>query len=375
MYLNSVIILQSNKFAQENKMLDTVISYLPQHPFFVTAVLLFVTLAVVWNLLRKRKMPVKESDIPRTIQPLPLHFVSLDYLKALVSWIFLFMRVFSVKPGLYYIGQRDEKAPIIVTANNYLTVFLLARRIGKRNVRLLIIDTRGINVWCAAGKGQFSSGEIIDKATYFELLNGKNNETFILPKFSFAGVNLAELRKNGIHPIIGPLYAKDVPSFLDQETYENQVDDIVKFGLKSRAFTALPTAVQFFYYFLGIYVISLGTLTPAIIWIATGLAFIYPLLFPMLPGKFFAVKGIFMALSISIFDLLVTNLNLVNQLSLIIFLFATSIFIALSYTGNSAVSNYTSVRKETARFLPVVVFLYILLIPLHYLKQIVQFFT
>jgi hypothetical protein len=349
-------------------MLNIAISYLQQHPFFVVAVLLFLPLAVVWNLLRKRKLPVKESDIPRTIQPLPLHFVPVDYLRALISWIFLFMRVFAVKPGLYYVWQRDENAPIIVTANNYLTVFLLVRRIGKRNVRLLVIDTRGINVWCAAGKGQFSSSEIIDKATYFGLINRENKKTFILPKFSLAGVNLAELRNNGIHPIIGPLYAKDVPSFLDQGTYENRVDDIVKFGLKSRAFTALPTAVQFFYYFLGIYVISLGTLTTGVIWIATGLAFVYPLLFPLLPGKFFAIKGVFMALSISIFALLVTNFDLANQLSLTVFLFATSIFISLSYTGNSAVSNYSSVRKETARFLPVVVFLYILLIPLYYLK-------
>jgi acetyl-CoA decarbonylase/synthase complex subunit gamma len=334
-----------------------------QDPLYIAALLFFLPLAMLWNALRRRKVSsVASENIQNTIEPLPVYFNLKDYGKALISWIFLFMRVFTIKPGLYYIGEMDENAPLLVTANNFLTVFLLARRLSDKKVRLLIIDTKGINVWCSAGEGSFSSKDIIEKATNCGLLTEKGKVSMILPKLSFAGVKLEELRKHGINPIIGPLYAKDVPAFLGQDKLENQIYERVHFGLQSRAFTALPTAIQFFYYFLGVYVITLGYAPPDVIWIATGLAFIYPLLFPWLPGKYFSVKGIYLALLVAIVSTYFHYDSVKVQLLLIFFLFATSIFIGLSYTGNSAVSNYTSVRKETARFLPVVVILYLLLI-------------
>lgn len=345
--------------------MESFVSFGLKHFFYIAAFLLFIPFAILWNVLRRRKASSFDSDnTQNTIEELPVRFTLIDYGKALISWIFLFMRVFTIKPGLYNIGQPDEKAPLLVTANNYLTVFLLARRLRNRRLRLLITDTEGINVWCSAGEGHFSAKEIIEKATKYNLLTGKGKVRMILPKFSLAGVNLEELRKHGINPVIGPLYAKDVPSFLDHDKLENQIDDRVRFGLQSRAFTALPAAVQFFYYFLGVYVISLGYVSPDVIWIATGLAFIYPLLFPWLPGKLFSVKGLSLALAVSILSIFIHYSGVEEILLLVIFIFATSIFIALSYTGNSAVSNYTSVRRETARFLPVVVILYIMLIPI-----------
>jgi hypothetical protein len=345
--------------------MPSLIAFILQHPFYMMAFLIFVPFAIIWNGLRRRKISSFTSEnIQRTLEPLPIHFTIADYGKALIAWIFLFMRIFRIKPGLYYIGEANGKPPIFVTSNNYLTVFLLARRLRNNNIRLLIIDTKGINVWCSAGEGQFSAKEIIGKATECGLLKEKSTINIILPKFSLAGVKLEDLRKHDISPIIGPLYAKDVPSFLRQDKLKNQIDDRVNFGLQSRAFTALPTAVQFFYYFLGVYVITLGYVPADIIWIATGLAFIYPLLFSWLPGKLFSVKGLSLALFVSVVSIFSNYSSVEEQLSLIIFIFATSLFIALSYTGNSAVSNYTSVRKETARFLPVIVILYVLLIPI-----------
>ncbi len=331
---------------------------------YVIALALFLALAIVWIWLRRRKAPAF-SEAQQNAVPLPLSFSAVGYGKAFVCWFFLFMRTFIVRPGLYTLGAADESSPMLVTGNYYLTVFLLARRLRNHAVRLLIIDTKGINVWCSAGKGQFSASEIADKAAACGLLSGEKRLRLVLPKFSLSGVNLGELRKHRIIPVIGPMYAKDVPAFLGQEKHSNQVEDRVDFGLRARAFTALPTAVQFFYYFLGVYVISLGAISPAVVGIATGLAFAYPMLFPWLPGRLFAVKGFWLALAASALSLLFTAGSLLEQLPLMVFLCATAIFVGLSYTGNSAVSNYTSVRKETARFLPVVVLLYLVLIPLY----------
>ena len=350
--------------------MDALIDFLNMRASYFASAIFFILFWALWIYLRRRKPRVYELGVSLSLGPLPLRFAFIDYLKALISWIFLFARVFSVKPGLYYTGKSSDssqllEAPLLVTGNNFLTVFLLVRRIKPRNVRLLVVDTEEINVWCSSAKGRFSAYEIIEKASLGELVGGGNNVSMILPKFSLAGVNLAILEKAGVKPIIGPLYAKDLPAYLDEEKYEDRVHDRVHFGLKSRAFTALPTATQFLLYFGGAYVLTLGLGTPSMIWIGVGLAFSYPLLFPFLPSRFFAMKGFFLGSLASLITLLyffATKQSYYGTIPIVLFLFATSIFVGLSYTGNSAVSNYSRVRKEIVHFLPVVIVLYLLTI-------------
>ncbi len=91
------------------------------------------------------------------------------------------------------------------------------------------------------------------------------------------------------------------------------------------------------------------------------LATAYPLLFPWIPGRRFAVKGIWLAAMVimAMAGLMIPGIIDATQLKLsVFFILAMSIFIGLSYTGNSAVSNYTQVRRETARFLPLNVLLF-----------------
>ncbi len=355
--------------------MDSLESLVNVGPFYFASVIFFVLLWSVWIYLRKRKPRVYERGVSLSLEPLPLRFGLSDHLKALISWIFLFARVFSVKPGLYYTGASSnllqiEKIPLLVTCNNFLTVFLLARRIKPRNVRLLVIDTDEINVWCSSAKGRFSAYEIIEKAGFAGLVGEGKKLSMILPKFSLAGVDLTILKKAGIHPIIGPLYAKDLPAFLNAGKFEDQIHDRVRFGLQSRFFTALPTALQFFLYLGTAYILTLNRGTPSMIWIGVGLAFFYPILFPYLPTRLFAVKGIFLGLLASFIAFLyyyATQQGYYEAIPLFLFLFATSIFVGLSYTGNSAVSNYSRVRKEIALFLPIVIVLYLCVVPAWFL--------
>ncbi len=346
--------------------MNILFDFYQKNPSFFIALAVYIPLAVFWNYARRRKKLTKEYDIIPDLQQLPLSLGLSDYTRAFISWVFLFMRLFSVRPGYYFTGQKDENSPLLVTCNNFLNVFLLARRIAGRSVRLLIINTNSINVWCAAGEGKFSAEEIVDKAARFGQAKKEQKIDMILPKLCLSGVRLADLRKAGIRPVIGPVYAKDVPEYLDRGELKNRINDRFKFGLQSRSFTALPTAVQFFYYFLGVYVVTFWMLSSAIIWVAAGLAFLYPVLFPFLPGKQFAVKGISLGLAASFLPVtfFYTGIfNLEQVLFWILFIIASLIFIGLSYTGNSPVSNYTLVKKETTRFLPVVVILYLLIIP------------
>ncbi|MBC8413146.1 MAG: hypothetical protein ISR96_02325 [Nitrospira sp.] len=329
---------------------------------YVQAIILYLPLAVFWiyfRQLRKHDGHVTVGFLSET------RFSFMEYLRAMFSWCFLFFRIYSVRPGLYRLNQADDSAPLLVTCNNYLTVFLLVRRVAYRKVRLMIVDTGGINVWCSAGKGRFSAEAIIEISQQEGLLEGKGLE-MVLPKLALSGVRLIDLKKAGIRPIIGPVYAADVPEYLDSGDLKNRKEDHVVFGLRARAFTAFPTAVQFFYYVLGFYVITLGYAGISPVLITIGLALSYPILFPWIPGRQFADRGLVMGIAVSLIILAVSltaGRDLQRTVFDVLFAPATAVFIALSFTGVSPISNYDNVRKETARFLPVVVVLYILLIP------------
>jgi acetyl-CoA decarbonylase/synthase complex subunit gamma len=304
-------------------------------------------------------------------KPRPLHLTSLDYLNAAVCWFDAFKKTYAIEPGLYYTGKHyDHRAPLLVTSNYFLTVFLVVRRIRAFNARLLVIDTDGINVWCSAGEGKFSNAEILKQLNRYDrkLLTDGHRLTLILPKLGFAGVKLGGLRKAGVRPIIGPIYAKDLPAYLSQPPYKDRDEDRVLFDLQSRLFTWLPGLVQVFTYSFAVVLVFWGLAqiwgfpVPIGILVLTGvLATAYPILFPWLPGERFAVKGLWLAGIISrvICALSATGaLSLANLPMTLLFTFGTAIFFGLSYSGNSAVSNYSRVRKEIARFLPLYGFLY-----------------
>ena len=183
--------------------------------------------------------------------PQRLRIGPLDYSKMFFNWLFLFKKAYAVRPGLYFIGETyDKKSPLLVTCNFLSTIILLYLRLKSLKVRLLVIDTKGINVWCSSGKGTFSAQEIINKLNSYDkcTLSDSQELEIILPKLSLSGVKLSELKKNRIKPIIGPLYAKRLRDYLAHPPYKDCVKDAVHFGIKARAYTVVPTVVQFSWY-------------------------------------------------------------------------------------------------------------------------------
>ena len=314
------------------------------------------------------------SDTPwpdDSAEPRALRLKYLHYVKALICWFDGYKRTYAVAPGLYYTGDRyDPEKPLLVTSNYLLTVLVLTRRVRFFNARLLIIDTDGINVWCSAGKGRFSNPEISRQLVrYQELLLCEDRRlTLILPKFSLSGVDLRMLREAFVHPVIGPLYAKDLPEYLTNPPYKDN-NDIVHFGFQSRLFTWLPGLAQFLGYCLALILVLFGlqiflgfTVPWRILAITALIATLYPLLFPYIPGDRFAIKGLWLGVFISLMLIPGVFVNAVQWVEFpmtVPFIFATGLFVGLAYTGNSAVSNYSTVRKEIARFLPVNVLLYV----------------
>jgi len=305
-------------------------------------------------------------------QPQPLRLGWVDYLKAFVGWADSFKRTYVVEPGLYFTGESyDRDAPLLVTSNYLLTVFLVVRRVRAFNARLLVLDTDGINVWCSAGKGRFSRDAIVEQLDRYdrEILTADERVTMILPKLSFSGVDLTALRESGIRPVIGPVYAKDLPGYLSNAPLKDRDEDRIVFGLQSRLFTWLPGLLQTLGYSLALVLLLLiaslffGSRVPVgPVFLITALcATAYPVLFPWIPGSRFAVKGLWLGAAVAAGLVALTwtgRMTLAGLATSALFAAGTSVFFALGYTGNSAVSNYSRVRLEIARFLPVYVLLY-----------------
>ena len=68
---------------------------------------------------------------------------------------------YTVEPGLYALGNPDNESHVLVTANYKMSFDRLREALTGRDVWLLVLDTRGINVWCAAGKGTFGTAELV----------------------------------------------------------------------------------------------------------------------------------------------------------------------------------------------------------------------
>jgi acetyl-CoA decarbonylase/synthase complex subunit gamma len=277
--------------------------------------------------------------------PLPLRIGLVDYAKALVAWVLSFRRTYAVAPGLYYTGDHyDPEAPLLVTANYHLTVFLVTRRVRAANARLLVIDTDGINVWCAAGKGRFGNHEITRQLDRYprDLLSTRPRLRLILPKFGMSGVDLRALRQQGLRPIVGPLYAKDLPAYLASPPLKNrQLTALSALLAAAVSLLALPLGAP----------VQLG-----MIGVIAALATAYPLLFPLIPGRRFAVKGLLLGLLASAVLLAVSWIrdeSLLSVLFVVPFTLAAGILIGLEFTGNSAVSNYSRVKREIVVFLPI----------------------
>ena len=243
-------------------------------------------------------------------EPVYLNFTLKDYIKAFICWLRSFKITYKIEPGLYYTGKSyDMNAPLLVTSNYLLTVFLLWRVLRQRNIRLLVIDTKGVNVWCSSGKEQFNAEEIKKQLDRYdsEILGQNDKLKLILPKLSLSGVNLKKLRKYQIVPVIGPIYRQNIPTYLDECLYKNCNDEKYHFNLRDRLFTLLPSLTQFskylLFYMLGLFIWDYFKPT-GIYWQVLAIGFVvgllYIILFPFLFTKNFAIKGFVLGLFLNI---------------------------------------------------------------------------
>lgn len=113
-------------------------------------------------------------------------------------------------------GNPDDGSPVLVTANYKLTFDRLRSQLVARDAWLLVLDTKGVNVGCAAAKGTFGTDEVVRCVEASRLSELVSRRVLVLPQLSAVGVCARDvLERTGFRPVFGPVSATDLPAFLD----------------------------------------------------------------------------------------------------------------------------------------------------------------
>jgi NAD-dependent dihydropyrimidine dehydrogenase PreA subunit len=161
----------------------------------------------------------------------------IDWLKDF--WL-LFGRLFPfpTKPGLRRIGKPDRSSPVLVTCNFELTVRQVTKTLKHEGIDawLLVAPTKGVNVWCAAGGGHFTTDTVVSIIKTSGIEELVDHRRLVLPQLSGAGVNIWSLKeRTEWKPRFGPAHVKDLPAYLHSgKSRADRAHRHVQFNLKDR---------------------------------------------------------------------------------------------------------------------------------------------
>jgi len=282
---------------------------------------------------------------------------------------------YRIAPGLYAVGNPDEDSPVIVTANYKLSFDHVRRELRRRDVWLLVLDTRGINVWCAAGKGTFASGELVKRISETSLARVVNHRRVIVPQLGATGVASKKVKKlSGFRVIWGPVRAGDIVRFLENKMQADQEMRRVTFSFIERL-VLVPVEISLvvkpaLWVLLALFLLSgigpgifsfsgawdrgLWAMLTILLGILAG-AGVAPLLLPWIPGTTFAAKGIITGTALALPVAIAAGLSsgFTGFLALLFLSASLSSYLAMNFTGATPFTSPSGVEKEMRRFIPI----------------------
>jgi hypothetical protein len=275
---------------------------------------------------------------------------------------------YAIAPGLYAVGNPDGSSPVMVTANYKLSFDSLRRELAAFSAWILVLDCKGINVWCAAGKGTFGTDELVRSIGATRLSEVVSHRVLILPQLAAPGVAAHEvIRRSGFRVLYGPVRASDLPAFLHAGNRATPAMRRVRFAAADRLATVpveLMQALRYFPYFLIAIVLLhlprlraaaiLGDAFPVTAAIFSGTV-LMPLLLPWLPGRAFSVKGLWTGLALWLLCRFLLPWSLSEAMAWMLLVGAISAFLALNYTGASAITSLSGVKKEMRLAIPAII--------------------
>ncbi len=279
---------------------------------------------------------------------------------------------YTVDPGLYALGEPNEQSPVLVTANYKMSFDRLREALSNRNAWILVLDTNGINVWCAAGKGAFGTDELVRRIEFSQLNRVVSHRELILPQLSGPGVAAHKVKKRtGFKVLYGPIQATDLSVFLDAGMEATPKMRRKTFTMLERLVlipVELVSALKWSLLILPAFFLLGGLGAPSGFWqgvLNDGLfavlnllgallagAILTPILLPWIPGRAFSQKGLIMGLIttlfITLFGAFYLNIrqDYMNILAWFFLAPALSAYLAMNFTGASTYTSLSGVRKE-----------------------------
>lgn len=285
---------------------------------------------------------------------------------------------FRVPPGLYAVGNPTNASPVFVTANYKMSFDRLRSQLGSMDGWILVLDTKGVNVWCAAGKGTFGTVELLKRIEETGLKDVVSHRRLILPQLSATGVSAHAVHEgSGFHVFYGPVRAKDIPTYMRAGMKATSEMRRVTFTFAERAVLVpveivgnLKYAIYLAACFLllsgigtGIYsldrVARFGAVDVLLALLAAVAGAIFPaLLLPWLPGRAFSLKGAIAGVVPMLGIVLLwwsdpaLFRNWLNLISWLLIFPAVSSFIGMNFTGSSTYTSLSGVKKEMRFAIP-----------------------
>jgi NAD-dependent dihydropyrimidine dehydrogenase PreA subunit len=200
-----------------------------------------------------------------------------------------------IPTGLTRIGNPDHDSPVLVTCNFYLTVRRLMRNLRESDVWLLVVDSKGVNVWCAAGGEEFNTRSVVSAVRTSGISDLVDHRTLILPPLGAPGIRGKDIEDQiGWFVRWGPVRAKDIPLFLASGQHRSEEMKRVTYSWIERLDTALGSLFPF--YLIGAIGFLVFGRQLLLHYLLVGIAafLFFMLSCPWLPGKRGLTKAIFL---------------------------------------------------------------------------------
>jgi acetyl-CoA decarbonylase/synthase complex subunit gamma len=254
----------------------------------------------------------------------------------------------------------------------------LRQALAGRSAWILALDTKGINVWCAAGKGTFGTDELVRRIELSGLKKVVSHKKLILPQLGAPGIAAHKVKQiSGFNVQYGPIRADDLPVYLDAGFKATAQMRIKTFPLKERVVLIpieLVEAMKAFLVLAAVFFIISGIGGPAGFWANAGSfglfaalalfcaiiggAVLNPLLLPYLPGRAFSIKGILIGIVIALILLYLRGINLTawpgraEAMAWLLIIPAVAGYLAMNFTGCSTYTSLSGVKREMRWALP-----------------------
>jgi hypothetical protein len=277
---------------------------------------------------------------------------------------------YRIQPGLYAVGLPSPEDPVLITANYKLTFDVLRRSLVGENLWILVLNTHGINVWCAAGKKSFGTDELVKRIRKHRLAEVVTHRKVVVPQLGAPGISAHEVQKQtGFEVAYGPVRASDIQDFLSNEMKADEQMRTVTFTLSERLAVVPVELVQALRYFLpiAIPIVLLSLLGGIDLSIATALimlsllgailtgTILFPILLPLIPLRSFAAGGWMLGILYAGGLAFFIHAGGWVSAALLLILPPLVSFIALNFTGSTTFTSLSGVEFELKRAVPVMI--------------------